>query len=314
MDAPLVFALCGLLVLSALLGWPWWQRLRRQRLGSRPFPAHWRKLLQRQFPLYNRLPHPLQKRLQAMVQVFVAEKPVIGCQGLHVTDDMRVLIAAQACTLVLELHNQPDPHPSPSNLNPAPYPELREVLLYPGAFVVEAKHHRPGGVVSQGREARLGESWQEGRVVLSWADSQHGAATGEWASAPRAGTAPTAQAPTHTHTHSHPHTVAAHNVVMHEFAHQLDQETGPANGAPALRRGHSAQTWAQVFQRAFEDLRWLADAGEPTLIDPYGATAPEEFFAVVSESFFMQPRALATQHPELYQQLQHFYRLDPQAW
>jgi hypothetical protein len=101
---------------------------------------------------------------------------------------------------------------------------------------------------------------------------------------------------------------------MHEFAHQLDQETGPANGAPALRPGQSAQTWAQVFQRAYDDLIWLANAGEATLIDSYGATAPEEFFAVVTETFFMQPRALATQHPELYGQLRLFYRLDPQVW
>lgn len=69
-----------------------------------------------------------------------------------------------------------------------------------------------------------------------------------------------------------------------------------------------------MFQRAYDDLIWLANAGEPTLIDSYGATAPEEFFAVVTETFFMQPRALAMQHPELYGQLRLFYRLDPQVW
>jgi MtfA peptidase len=293
MPPELGFALLGAAVLAALIGVPWWARKRRQQQGARPFPTAWRRLLQRQFPLYQRLPHPLQRRLQAMVQVFVAEKPVIGCQGLHVTDDMRVLIAAQACLLVLELHSRgsaSSPHQPPV---PEPYPELREILLYPTAFVVQAQQHQPGGVIRQGREARLGESWQEGRVVLSWSDSQRGAAGGEWA--------------------RHPSTEAASNVVMHEFAHQLDQETGAANGAPALGRTQSA-TWVQVFQRAYDELRWLTDAGEATLIDPYGATAPEEFFAVATETFFMQPRALASQHPELYGQLQQFFRLDPQAW
>lgn len=283
MEPEAVFTLVGLAVLALLIGGPWWARRRRRRLGARPFPSAWRKLLQRTFPVYNHLPHPLQKRLQAMIQVFVAEKPIIGCQGLQVTDDMRVLIAAQACLMVLQLHGQQ---------GPTPYPDLREVLLYPSPFVVDARHHQPGGVVSTGPEVRLGESWQEGRVVLSWPDAQAGALSGEWGAG----------------------TDTGHNVVMHEFAHQLDQETGPANGAPALRPGQSAHTWAQVFQREYEDLRWLADAGEPTLIDPYGATAPEEFFAVATETFFMQPRALSSQHPALYAQLQQHYGLDPLHW
>ena len=281
----LMFALMGLAVLAALVGIPWWQRQRRQRLGTRPFPAAWRKLLQRQFPLYNHLPHLLQKRLQAMVQVFVAEKPIIGCQGLQVTDDMRVLIAAQACVPVLALHATSE--------SAHPYPDLRQILLYPSAFVVQAKRPEPGGVVSEEREVRLGESWQEGLVVLSWPDVRAGARSGQWG-----------------HASAEP----SHNVVMHEFAHQLDQETGPANGAPALRKGQSQQTWAQVFRQAFQELRWLAEAGEPTLLDAYGATAPEEFFAVATETFFMSPKAVSAQHPALYEQLQRYYGMDPQAW
>lgn len=286
MEPEIVFALAGLLVLALLVGGPWCRRRRRLALGARPFPSAWRRLLQHRFPLYNHLPHPLQKRLQAMVQVFLAEKPIIGCQGLTVTDDMRVLIAAQACVPVLALHGRTE------RLHP--YPDLRQVLLYPAPFVVDAKRQEPGGVVSEGREVRLGESWQDGLVVLSWPDVQAGARSGQWASGPGS--------------------ASGHNVVVHEFAHQLDQETGPANGAPALRPGQSASTWAQVFQRAYEDLRWLADAGEPTLIDPYGGSAPEEFFAVVSETFFQNPTALQAQHPDLYAQLKQFYGLDPVGW
>ena len=288
MAPELIFAMLGMAILGLLIGGPLWMRKHRQRTGRHPFPAPWRRLLQRRFPLYNHLPPPLQRRLEAFVQVFVAEKPLIGCQGLTVSDDMRVLIAAQACLPVLALHGE--------GSHPHPYPDLRQVLLYPSSFVVEAKHHQPGGVVSEGREERLGESWQEGIVVLSWPDAQSGALSGQWGHPSSADAVP------------------GHNVVMHEFAHQLDQATGPANGAPALHRGQSAETWAQVFKRAYEDLRWLVDAGEPTLIDPYGASAPEEFFAVATETFFMQPRAMAQQHVALYAQMQQFFRLNPVNW
>ena len=283
MSPEIVFATLGLGLALGLVLHPRWTSWRQGKLRQHPFPASWRKLLRQQFPLYNHLPPPLQKRLQGLIQVMVADVPFIGCQGLEVTDDMRLLVAAQACILVLE---RPD--------NMAPYPGLRQVLLYPGPFVVKAEHPQPGGVISEGREVRLGESWQHGQVVLSWPDALEGARSGVWGGM--------ALDP------------GAHNVVWHEFAHQLDQETGPANGAPALRKGLSSRTWTEVFQREYEDLRWLADAGEPTLIDPYGATAPEEFFAVVTEVFFLNPVALASQHPALFEQLEGYYQLKPQHW
>lgn len=271
----LIFSSLGIVVLLLLLGMPWWLRQRRLRWQQRPFPPKWRRLL-RQWPLYQRLPPVLQHRLQGMVQVFVAEKPIIGCQGLHVTDEMRVLIAAQACVMVLQLY---------AASGASPFPELRQVLLYPSAFVVTATHAQPGGVVSAGQEVRLGESWQQGQVVLSWPDVKAGMRSD-----------------------------ATQNLVIHEFAHQLDQENGPANGAPVLRHGQSGRTWAQVFKREYDTLQWLVDAGEPGLIDPYGASAPEEFFAVASEAFFMQPRAMRAQHPALFAQLEQYYGLDPSAW
>ncbi len=294
------FALVSLAVVAVLVGGPLWRRWQRRRLGERPFPARWRQVLRRRFPLYNRLPPPLQRRLQRMVQVFVAVKPVIGCQGLRVTDDMRVLIAAQACVLVLERHATGLAASTHAAETVAPYPNLREVLLYPDAFVVPATHHEPGGVVTEGDDWRSGESWPTGRVVLSWADTQSGARSGQWV----------ARGP-HTAADSH---APAHNLVMHEFAHQLDQETGQANGSPWLPAAADGQAWTRVLGQAYRELRARARSGEPTLLDPYGATAPEEFFAVATEVFFMHPRALAQQHPELYDQLQMAYRLDPRAW
>lgn len=269
------FAGGGMAVLACLFGQPWWARQRRVWRWQRPFPPTWRRFLWR-WPLYRRLPPILQQRLQGMVQVFVAEKPIIGCQGLYVTDEMRVLIAAQACLMVLQLHGQ---------VGAMPFPDLRQVLVYPQAFVVTATHTESGGVVSSAQELRLGESWQDGQVVLSWPDVQAGLSNS-----------------------------TVHNLVIHEFAHQLDQENGPANGAPLLRQHQSRQTWAQVFQREYKNLQWLVDAGESTLIDAYGATAPEEFFAVASEAFFMLPQALHTQHPALFQQLKLYYDLDPSLW
>jgi Mlc titration factor MtfA (ptsG expression regulator) len=192
----LAFSLAGVFVLMLLLGVPWWARQRRWRLRQRPFPLAWRRVLQQHWALYRHLPPPLQQRLLGMVQVFVAEKPIIGCQGLHVTDEMRVLIAAQACLMVLHLHAQP---------GMAPFPELRQILLYPSAFVVKATHAQPGGVLSSGREVRLGESWQHGQVVLSWPDVDAGSRSGQW---------PALALRTDW---------ATHNVVIHEFAHQLDQ-------------------------------------------------------------------------------------------
>ncbi|RZL31962.1 MAG: hypothetical protein EOP35_20940, partial [Rubrivivax sp.] len=160
--------------------------------------------------------------------------------------------------------------------------------VYPGAFVVE----RPvteGGVQSDQRRVLAGESWSQGQVLLAWDEVRRGAAT------PGDG----------------------HNVVIHEFAHQLDQANGAANGAPALPTAEAYRRWSTVMQNEFDALRWrLARPDEfgPGLIDAYGATDPAEFFAVVSELFFERPIELAAGHPALYGELSGYYRLDPASW
>ena len=105
-----------------------------------------------------------------------------------------------------------------------------------------------------------------------------------------------------------------HNVVIHEFAHQLDQEQGPAQGAPVLSRSSDYQQWSAVMQQAFNELQVKVAQGLPVLLDPYGATNPAEFFAVLTEIFFERPAELSTQHPDLYQLLSRFYRLNPLSW
>ena len=163
---------------------------------------------------------------------------------------------------------------------------VREVLVYPGHFVAPRNQVGAGGVVHEARDVLAGQSWQRGQVIVAWDAVLDGAAD--------------------------PHDGV--NVVMHEFAHQLDQDTGAANGAPYVGRGAVQQAWARVMNREFDALRGRLARAEPGLIEPYAATSPAEFFAVTTELFFEKPAALAAERPELYEQLRRCYRSDPASW
>ncbi|MBP6852216.1 MAG: zinc-dependent peptidase [Rhodoferax sp.] len=269
----LLFLIASLLLVSAWLLQPWWTRRRRARLRETPFPAAWRRILQQRVPLLQRLPTDLQLQLKRHIQVFLAEKPFIGCAGLVIDDGIRLTIAAQAC---LPLLNRPDAY----------YPDLRQILVYPGPFVVDRAHTDSTGVLQNMRQVLAGESWSQGQVILSWQDVLADAA----------------------------HPEAGRNVVIHEFAHQLDQETGAANGAPELHSAQAYARWSQVLGAAFEQLQQRTQQGLAGVLDSYGASNPAEFFAVVSEAFFLQPGALANEHPDLFDELRRFYCIDPLTW
>ena len=187
-------------------------------------------------PYYRRLPFDLQRQLQQLMQVFLAEKNFVGCHNLQITEEMRVLIAAQACLLLL-------------NRATTYYAQMTEILVYPDAFVIERNEADVAGVVHRVRKVVVGESWADSQVVVSWPDVLAGAAD----------------------------TTDGYNVVIHEFAHQLDQETGYANGAPALADTAQASHWAQVLNDEFIRLRNQIDRDEETLLDRYGAQDPVEF-------------------------------------
>jgi len=162
------------------------------------------------------------------------------------------------------------------------YPTLRTVLVYPHAFVPKFARPPTAGGIVQPPAPLLGESWGDGVVVISWDDTLNGARD------PGDGV----------------------NVVLHEFAHQLDDEDGSADGAPLLSGG-ALRAWGRVLSDEFDRLRQDAAADRPSALDPYGARNKAEFFAVATETFFEKPVQLEREHPELYEQMKRFYRQDP---
>ncbi|MGB9430345.1 MAG: M90 family metallopeptidase [Gammaproteobacteria bacterium] len=155
------------------------------------------------------------------------------------------------------------------------------VVLYPGLFVPERQSVDAAGVVHHNRSVMAGEAWQHGPLILSWE------------SVMQAGSPP------------------GHNVVIHEFAHKLDMLNGDANGFPPLHADMPARVWTDAFHSAYRELERRWQSGEPAPLNPYGLENPGEFFAVASELFFEQPRALADFSPDLYRQLSLFYRQNP---
>ena len=142
-----IISLLGLLLVTWLIGQPWWRQRRRNLVSRQPFPAAWRDILRQRVPYFRQMPADLQLQLKKHIQVFIAEKPFIGCAGLEVTDEMRVTIAAQACLLTLNRRTG--------------YPQLRQILVYPAAFMVDRVQNH-GGVQQAQRQALLGESWSQG--------------------------------------------------------------------------------------------------------------------------------------------------------
>ncbi len=161
------------------------------------------------------------------------------------------------------------------------YDGWHAVIVYPDEFVTDHEEMDEAGVVHRIHEPRSGESWQHGPMIVTWAPIEN------------------------------PDLYPDHNLVIHECAHKLDTLNGAANGFPPLHRGMSAKEWADVFGEAFGDFQKRVDEDQETLIDPYGAEAPEEFFAVVSEVFFAAPWILKEEYPQVYEQLVLFYRQDP---
>ncbi|MEP0177573.1 MAG: M90 family metallopeptidase [Paraglaciecola sp.] len=248
------------------------QQQRRAELRAQPFPEAYSQILEDDFPLYRRLPDELQQTLKQHIQIFLDEKEIVGRDGFDITDQVRVLIAAQACVLILK---------RPGNY----YPGFQSILVYPDTYI--AKNTRTEGMLHiTDTSTRAGESWHKGPIVLAWSHVIQGARDSR----------------------------DGRNVVMHEFAHKLDEENAAMDGLPMLPTAAQYQAWSEVLNAEFtvQQQKW-AD-GIDDVIDSYGATSPAEFFAVVTETFFEKPHPLENHHPKLYEQFKQCYLLDPKQW
>jgi len=263
----------GISLIGFLIGKPYWREYQRNKIKKQPFKKQWHKIIQQRIPYFRQMPADLQLQLKQHIQVFLFEKEFVGCNGVEINDDIRITIAAQACLLLL-------------NRKTNYYPKLQTILVYPRAFIKAQTKQNIGGVQYTQKQILLGESWDIGKVVLSWEDTVHGAEIVN----------------------------DGQNVVIHEFAHQLDQENGRANGAPILGRGQSYQSWSKIFTEQFELLKKKAAMGTPSLFDYYGASEPAEFFAVASEVFFEKAQQFSNEYPILYRQFTQYYKVDPINW
>jgi Mlc titration factor MtfA (ptsG expression regulator) len=165
------------------------------------------------------------------------------------------------------------------------FPGFTSILIYPETYETTQVEH-DGVVETSKRSRRAGESWHRGPIVLSWSDVLHGAAN------PGDG----------------------YNVVLHEFAHKLDEENSGTNGLPILQETAHYAEWAEVLGREYRAFEKRVARRKNRVIDDYGLTSPAEFFAVATESFFEKGAAMSKRLPDLYEQLQRFYAVDPAKW
>ena len=234
--------------------------------------------------------------LRELATLFIADKEYSTAHDLPLTDEMVVSVAVQACVPILRL-------------GMAWYRGWHGIVLYPGEFLIRKTVEDEYGLVHGVEEEASGEAWEHGPVILSWPD----------VSAPGAGVDAGDGMPPDTY-----------NVVIHEFAHKLDMLDGEADGVPPFSRvlhpDVNAEQWAEDFLAQYDTFADACDAvperawdhperlpPRMRVIDPYGAEAPTEFFAVASESFFVEPYGLRQHWPAVYRALAVFYRQDPGA-
>jgi Mlc titration factor MtfA (ptsG expression regulator) len=249
--------------------WPF-KQWRRKMLRRKAMPLAWLSIISTNCAIYRKLPSADKEELHRHILIFLAEKHFVGCAGLEITDEVKLTIAAYACILLM--HRRTDY-----------FPGLRSILVYPAAYVAKQTRNLPGGVVEEGYDVRLGESWPHGSVVLSWDDVKRDAADLRF----------------------------GRNVVLHEFAHQLDSSFGKGDSSVVLKRPSAFAKWAKVLYKNYIKLQQDLGVNRPTLLGSYAAEKPAEFFAVATENFFTRPKELQKSYPDLYQELKNFYHQDP---
>jgi len=268
--------LIALFALFLCIGLLWYlrqylRRSRRENLFNTPLDAGRIATLKKYVPLYSKLPQNLREALHGHINIFLDEKQFIGQEGIEVTDEMRVIVAGNACLLL--------------SGNQRRFTGFSSILIYPEAYTAHETQH-DGLLTTKKPSKRAGESWVRGPIVLSWANTINGSLNAE----------------------------DGHNVVIHEFAHKLDEQSGHMNGLPVLSNTSQYNAWNKVLSEEFNALHERARQGDNRVLDAYGTVSPAEFFAVASESFFEKPAQMQQRLPELYEQLQTFYNLNPVSW
>ena len=264
----ILFVLLIVIIIISIWITPLIRNYQRQKIRKKTFSSHWISLLEKKVDLYLKLPIKLRQELRQLILVFLREKEFIGGGGLTITDEIKIVIAANACLLLLG---------NSSNY----YPYLDSILVYPYIFKVKRKQQLQELYIEQ-EHILSGESWgKHGLIVLSWAQIQQDLNNYN----------------------------SGHNVILHEFAHQLDQEDGSMNGVPKLKNNQEYKIWSEVFQQAYQQLLHNLQRGKKTVINAYGATNPAEFFAVATETYFTKPKVLKRQYLSLYQQLNNYYQI-----
>ena len=252
--------------------WSWWKKRRRAKLLRRPIPADWISFLEQNVRLFHWLTDAERRKLLDDVRILVHEKHWEGCLAMRIDDEVKVTIAGQIALLGLgfqELYFDKTP----------------TILVYPDAYLAPHRQELAGGGMLEGWQARLGEAWYRGPVVLAWSEviaGGRGESDGQ-------------------------------NVVVHEFAHQLDMLDGHADGVPPMPGNRQRRLWQQTMRRQYHAFRRLVQRGTTGPMDDQAAEDPAEFFAIATEAFIMQPRMLQSQMPVLYNLLRDYYRQDPAA-
>jgi Mlc titration factor MtfA (ptsG expression regulator) len=243
-------------------------RRRRREADELPFPDEWRRTLATRWPAWQQLGDDERAHLESLIQQFLATKRWEAARGFELTEAMQVLIAAQAVLLVLELDLDL-------------YRYVRTIPVHRSTVVLHGQRTTgTAGLASSDTYAIDGQAHVNGPLVLSWSavsiDARH----------PERG----------------------RNVVLHEFAHQLDMLDGIIDGTPPMPDEALRERWVEVCTR---ELRALRRGRGGDLLREYGAQDPGEFFAVATEAFFCRPAELAEEKPELYDLLAAYYRQDP---
>ncbi|BBN82309.1 hypothetical protein PA25_22940 [Pseudoalteromonas sp. A25] len=264
------------LVVFVMIYWRW--QAIQNYFWAKKYQAHTlsqidKRVLLNYMPIYRAMTDADRAALEKHIVWFLGEKRILGRDGLKTNRAMELIVAADACLLVLK---QAWPL----------YPNVKEVLLYPSSYYAPQTSTDSAGLVNYHTSIRQGESWPGGTLVLSWHDVLEGNRL------PGDG----------------------HNLVFHEFAHQLDQQTGQTNGTPQLTSKQDYADWARVFSRAFANLKSHVAYQMPHVIHSYGATNEAEFFAVLTETFIEKPAELKSYDPELYRLLMRYFRFDPLDW